>query len=156
MSSKTRADAHRLTDVVTRLRRALRASIRSDYTWEQLPMAQVEMLQLLADASPQRVGDIATRQRLAVSTVSGLIGQLMGSGLVERAVDTTDRRASVVSLTRAGRSQLEAWTQAHEKRIHSALGRLDAAENARLAAALPALSHLADLLSDSPAPDQRE
>ena len=148
-SSGTRAEAHQLTDVVTRLRRGLRASIRTEYSWEQLPMAQVEMLQLLAEQSPLRVGDIAVRQRLAVSTVSGLIGQLMSAGLVERAVDARDRRASSVSLTDAGREQLRAWTKAHERRIHHALDRLTPAEQQKLRAALPGLSRLADLLTEA-------
>ena len=43
------SDARQLTDVVTRLRRALRKSIRTDYPWESLPMAQVELLMSLAD-----------------------------------------------------------------------------------------------------------
>ena len=143
------SDAHRLTDVVTRLRRALRASIRSEYSWEKLPMAQVEMLQLLTDESPQRVGDIAARQRLAVSTVSGLIGQLMSTGLVERAVDARDRRVSAVTLTDAGREQLGAWMEAHERRMRRALDRLSPAEQEKVRAALPSLSRLADLLSDT-------
>jgi DNA-binding MarR family transcriptional regulator len=154
-SSDTRAEAHELTDVVTRLRRALRASIRSEYSWEQLPMAQVEMLQLLADRSPRRVGDIAARQRLAASTVSGLIGQLMTAGLVERSVDARDRRASAVSLTEAGREQLSAWMGAHERRMQRALERLTSAEQEQLRAALPSLGRLADLLGDAEEPEHR-
>lgn len=142
------ADAHQLTDVVTRLRRALRASIRTDYSWERLPMAQVEMLQLLDDQTPMRVGDIATRQRLAASTVSGLIGQLMNAGLVERTVDPRDRRAAAVTLTDAGREQLEAWQHAHETRIERALEALPAEDRGRVRAALPALDRLADALDD--------
>lgn len=44
------AGAQQLTDVITRLRRALRSSIRSEFPWEALPMAQVELLQTLAPA----------------------------------------------------------------------------------------------------------
>ena len=36
-------------DVVNRLRRILRSSIRSKFPWERLPMAQVEILQRLAE-----------------------------------------------------------------------------------------------------------
>jgi hypothetical protein len=35
------SDAWLLTDVITRLRRVLRSSIRSDYPWETLPMAKL-------------------------------------------------------------------------------------------------------------------
>ncbi|MEU3754258.1 MarR family transcriptional regulator [Streptomyces olivoreticuli] len=139
-------DARLLTEAVTHLRRALRASIRTEYPWETLPMAQVELLQVLAEHSPARVGDIAARQRLAVSTVSGLISQMISAGLVARAVDARDRRASAVTLTDAGRGQLAAWARAHERRLSEALESLDADDRSAVRAALPALLRIADLL----------
>src|SRR6202035_313566 len=90
------SDAQQLTDVVTRLRRALRTSIRTEYPWESLPMAQIELMQSLREASPARVGDLAARLRLSASTVSGLISQLMTAGLVVRGTHQDDRRAAVV------------------------------------------------------------
>lgn len=142
------ATAHQLTATITQLRRALRTSIRTDYPWETLPMAQVEVLQVLAERSPCRVGDLAARQHLAPSTVSGLVGQLMAAGLVQRGVDTEDRRASVVRLTDAGREQLDAWSLAHERRVHDALAALTAAQVAQIRTALPALSALVAELTD--------
>ncbi|MEW1862127.1 MarR family transcriptional regulator [Streptomyces sp. NBC_00669] len=144
------SDARRLTEAVTRLRRALRASIRTDYPWETLPMAQVELLQVLAERSPARVSELATRQRLANSTVSGLVGQMITSGLVTRDVDPGERRAAAVALTDAGREQLAAWTRAHERRLDSALGALDDADRDAVRAALPALFRLVDHLNDDP------
>jgi DNA-binding MarR family transcriptional regulator len=140
------SDARLLTEAVTRLRRALRASIRTEYPWETLPMAQVELLQALAEHSPARIGDLATRQRLATSTVSGLIGQMINTGLVARAVDTADRRASAVTLTDAGHRQLAAWTLAHEQRLDSALAELDDRDRQIVRSALPALFRLAEHL----------
>jgi DNA-binding MarR family transcriptional regulator len=141
------AEAYALTEVVARLRRVLRASIRADYPWESLPMAQVELLQSLADGSPARVGDLATRLRLAPSTVSGLISQMMASGLVERGTDPADRRAAVVELSAHGRRQLADWHAAHRRRIADALGELDTAKRAAIEAALPALSDLVERLA---------
>lgn len=143
-------DARRLTEAVTRLRRALRASIRTDYPWETLPMAQVELLQVLAEHSPARVSELAARQRLATSTVSGLIGQMINTGLVARATDPKDRRASVVTLTDAGRDQLTAWARAHEQRLEGALDALDDTDRAAVRAALPALFRLAEHLDTTP------
>lgn len=141
-------DARLLTEAVTRLRRALRSSIRTDYPWETLPMAQVELLQVLGEHSPARVSDLATRRRLATSTVSGLIGQMITAGLVARDVDPADRRASVVTLTEAGRRKLDAWTIAHERRMDAALAALDARARAAIADALPALFQLAEHLGE--------
>lgn len=148
-ASPAAADVRLLTDVVTRLRRALRASIRTEYPWEALPMAQVELLQALAEHSPTRVSDLATRLHLATNTVSSLVGQMMTNGLVTRDVDPTDRRASVVALTTTGRRQLADWQQAHERRISAAVARLDPNEQELVIRALPALDHLVDHLRDA-------
>jgi DNA-binding MarR family transcriptional regulator len=137
-----------LTDVVARLRRVLRASIRADYPWEALPMAQVELLQSLADSAPARVGDLAQRLRLASSTVSGLISQMMNAGLVERRTDPGDRRVAVLELSADGRRQLAGWHAAHLERITAALGQLAPADRVAIDAALPALSRLVDRLAE--------
>lgn len=139
-------DMHLLTDVVNRLRRTLRTSIRSDYPWETLPMAQVEMLQTLTEASPARVSDLAMRMRMANSTVSGLISQMLAAGLIERGVDPGDRRQSIVTLTKHGKAQLGDWQQAHEQRLGAAVAGLSAADQAAIAAAVPALDRLVDRL----------
>lgn len=141
-------DARLLTDAVTRLKRALRASVRSDDPWETPPMAQVELLQVLGEHSPARIGDLAGRRRLAASTVSGLIGPMIAAGLVARETDPADRRASVVSLTDAGRERLAAWTLAHERRMDAALDALDLDDLSAVRAALPALFRLAEFLGD--------
>jgi DNA-binding MarR family transcriptional regulator len=146
---KEPADAYALTEVVARLRRVLRSSIRADYPWESLPMAQVELLQSLAESSPARVGDLASRLRLAPSTVSGLIGQMMNGGLVVRGVDPADRRAAVVELSELGRAQLTDWHGAHRSRIAAALGELDPEDRAAIDTAVPALSRLVDRLAAS-------
>ena len=138
--------ARLLTDVVTRLRRALRSSIRTDYPWESLPMAQIELLQTLA-AAPLRVGELAARQRLAPNTVSGLVGKLLEAGFVDRQADPGDRRTARIALTGAGHRQLEDWQRAHERRIAEALGSLSAADHDAVMAALPGLESLARALA---------
>lgn len=141
-------DARALTETVTQLRRALRAGIRSDIAWETLPMAQVELLQSLAESSPTRVNDLAERLRLAQSTVSGLVGQMMATGLVDRSVDPADRRAAVVTMTAAGAQKLAEWEEAHVRRIGRALDQLEPGERDSIAAALGALRHLGQVLAD--------
>jgi DNA-binding MarR family transcriptional regulator len=140
-------DARQLTDLVARLRRVLRASIRADYPWESLPMAQVELLQSLAESAPARVGDLAARLRLAPSTVSGLISQMINAGLVERGTDARDRRVAVVGLSEAGRGQLAEWNAAHQRRIAAALDELRPAERDAIDGALPALARLIEQLA---------
>ncbi|WP_323189337.1 MarR family winged helix-turn-helix transcriptional regulator [Kitasatospora sp. NBC_00240] len=145
--------ARLLTDVVTRLRRALRSSIRTDYPWESLPMAQIELLQTLA-AAPLRVGELAARQRLAPNTVSGLVSKLLDAGFVDRQPDPGDRRTARIALTDDGHRQLADWQHAHERRIAGALGSLTPADRDAVMAALPGLESLARALA-SPLPDER-
>lgn len=136
------SDAQLLTDVVTRLRRALRTSIRTDYPWEALPMAQVELLMALADHAPAKIGRLATLQRLAPNTVSGLVQQLVEAGLASRETDPSDRRVARVTLTEAGHRQLAEWREAHEQRIGSALDRLPPGDREAIMNALPGLDLL--------------
>ncbi len=141
------SDAQQLTDVVTRLRRALRTSIRTEYPWESLPMAQVELLMALADHAPAKIGQLATLQRLAPNTVSGLVQQLVEAGLASRETDTTDRRVARVTLTDAGHRQLDEWRAAHERRIGSALDRLPPTDRDAIMHALPGLDLLVEQLT---------
>ncbi|HEY4453522.1 MAG TPA: MarR family transcriptional regulator [Pseudonocardiaceae bacterium] len=140
--------AEALTDVVTRLRRALRTSIRTDYPWESLPMARVELLMCLADNEPAKIGQLATMLRLAPNTISGLVQQLLESGLASRETDPLDRRVARVALTEAGRQQLAGWKAAHERRIENALDQLRPEDRGAILAALPGLNELATHLSE--------
>jgi DNA-binding MarR family transcriptional regulator len=154
MSTPVRAsstDAEALTDVVNRLRRVLRAGIRTDYPWETLPMAQIELLQCLRDHEPTgiRVGEICIRLHLAPATTSGLVQQLVEAGTAMRQPDPDDRRASVVRLTTAGRRQLQEWQRAHERRLGNALSQLSVSQRAAVRAAVPALAALVDKLIQS-------
>lgn len=139
-------DAWMLTDIVTRLRRVLRASIRSDYPWESLPMAQVEGLQRLRAEPGLRINDLAARHRLASNTVSLLVRQMVVAELLTRTTDPDDRRAVRLNLTATGLQVRANWRQAHERRVDAAMNRLDADDRGLLVAALPALSRLVDQL----------
>lgn len=142
-------DAEQLTEVVNRLRRVLRAGIRTDYPWETLPMAQIELLQCLRDHDPDgiRVGDISEQLHLAPATTSGLVQQLVEAGTAGRHPVPEDRRVAMVRITPAGRKQLLEWQQAHERRLGAALDQLSMSHRAAVRAALPGLAALVDKLS---------
>lgn len=141
--------ARQLTEVVTRLRRVLRASIRDDYPWESLPMAQVELLQRLQDEPGLRISQLASRHRLAVNTVSNLIQQLVVAGLVNRAGDAADRRAVRLELTPVGQERLLGWGLANEQRLAQALSGLTSDDCGAVLGALPALARLVDQLEQA-------
>ena len=142
------SDAGALTEVVTRLRRVLRTSIRGEYPWESLPMAQVELLLALRERQPARIGELATRLKLAPNTISGLVQQLVEAGLVGRGPAPADRRVAAVTLTTAGLAKLDEWELAYHRRLSAALADLGAADQAAVRAALPALARLTERLAD--------
>lgn len=150
----TDGDVRRLTEVVTRLRRVLRTSIRTEYSWESLPMAQVELLQCVAELERIRVGELAGRLRLAPNSVSTLVQQLSDAGLLTRSKDPADRRATLLRLTGAGAEALAGWQRAHERRLATALARLGDVDRQAILAALPALSNLVEALDDRSRPPE--
>lgn len=150
------SDAWLLTEVVTRLRRVLRSSVRSDYSWETLPMAQVEVLQRLAEEPDLRVSELARRHRLAPNTVSTLIQQMVEADLVARVADAGDRRAVSLRLTDLGHARLAGWRQANRRRLTSALQQLPVTARDAIWAALPALAQLAEELEQAESRSQAE
>jgi DNA-binding MarR family transcriptional regulator len=135
-----------LTGAITRLRRVLRSSVRQEFPWESLPMAQVEVLQRLADEPGLGVSGLAARQRLATNTVSNLVQQMVTSGLVERLARPGDRRSVSLSLTPQGTEVLSAWQAANDRRLGHALKRLPSTYQKAIEDAVPALAALAALL----------
>ncbi|WP_191874952.1 MarR family winged helix-turn-helix transcriptional regulator [Streptomyces filipinensis] len=138
-------DARLLTEAITRLHRALHSCmVRTDYPRKTLPLAQVELLQVLRERSPAHISDLTARRHLAPSTVSGLISRIIGAGLVARDVDPVNPRSSVVTLTDAGREKLAAWTRTHKDPMDAAYAALGDSERAVIAQALPVLFRLAE------------
>lgn len=135
-------DVGALSEIVTRLRRALRTAVRSDIPWEALPMAQVEILQRLSDEPGLRVRDLAERHRLAPNTISTLIQQMVTAGLVTRETDSVDRRAVTVTLTPEGAAALDRWSAANARRLDLAMQVLPERDRRRIAAAIPAFARL--------------
>ncbi|WP_442544897.1 MarR family winged helix-turn-helix transcriptional regulator [Arthrobacter sp. KN11-1C] len=142
----TGADAWSLTGVIARLRRVLRSSVRQEFPWESLPMAQVEVMQRLAEEPGMGVSALADRQRLATNTVSNLVQQMVTAGLVERTPRPGDRRAANLSLTQSGTEILAAWQAANDRRLGQALERLPESYRNAIENAVPALAALAALL----------
>lgn len=112
-------------------------------------MAQVEILQRLADEPGLRVTELAARHRLSTNTVSNLIQQMVLAGLVQRCEDPRDRRAVTLDITQTGAAQLHGWLAANDRRLDAALRELPAADRRAILAALPSLSRLVDRLERS-------
>ncbi|HEX3706897.1 MAG TPA: MarR family transcriptional regulator [Mycobacteriales bacterium] len=143
------ADLDALADAVTRLRRALRRVVRSDVPFETLSMAQIEVMQLLAERPGLRAGEVGEALLLAPTTVSTLVGALLAHDLIERQADPADRRAWRLLLTDDGEERLADWQQSNRRVMRDAAAHLSTDELQSLRAALPALSKLVTHLDSS-------
>jgi DNA-binding MarR family transcriptional regulator len=142
------ADLDALADVVTRLRRALRRVVRSDLPFETLPMAQIEVLQLLAERPGLRAGEVGDALLLAPTTVSTLVGALLTQDLIDRRADPADRRAWQLHVTAEGEQQLAEWQQSNRRVLRAAAANLGAADLRALRDAVPALARLVAQLDE--------
>ncbi|WP_062461005.1 MarR family winged helix-turn-helix transcriptional regulator [Demequina soli] len=95
-------------------------------TGDATPASSRQILSLLTAEGPLRIGAIAAALRLSQPGVTQAAATLEGHGLVSRGPDPADARATVLTLTEAGRAAAVEWRD-------------------RLATALePALAHLTD------------
>ncbi|HVY10234.1 MAG TPA: MarR family winged helix-turn-helix transcriptional regulator [Mycobacteriales bacterium] len=145
----TSADLDALADAVTRLRRALRRVVRSDVPFESVPMAQIEVMQLLAERPGLRAGEVGEILLLAPTTVSTLVGALLSQELIERQADPSDRRAWRLLLTESGTDLLTEWQQSNRRVMRDAAAHLSADDLQALRDAVPALSKLVGQLDSS-------
>ncbi len=76
-------------------------------------------LLVLARCGPMRARDLAGAVYTDPSTVSRHVSTLVAAGLVERAPDPEDGRASVLVLTAAGRARVEELRHSRNGRFHT-------------------------------------
>jgi DNA-binding MarR family transcriptional regulator len=100
-----------------------------------------------AHPSPTSARQLANGERVTAQAIGAALGALHRRGLVQRTPDSRDRRRTIVSLTDPGRSAFTVREQTVIDRMVQAVeSGYTAAERRRLAAAVPLLERLADLL----------
>ena len=79
---------------------------RSSEGGDLLPVPHYMMLRTLEQMGPMRVTDIATHLGAKNPAVSMLLHVLDDEGYINRAPDSTDRRATLISLSKAGNTRV--------------------------------------------------
>ncbi len=102
----------------------------------------LSLLDRLETGDDHRVTALAALEGITQPAATGLVNRLAERGWVERTADPSDGRASLVTITEAGRTRLHEHRDERSQRTAERLERLDAADQAALIAALPALRHL--------------
>ena len=103
----------------------------------------------LANSGPTRLTELAAAEDVSQPSMSGLAARLVDLGLVHRGSDPQDARVVLLSLTPAGSDLVAQRRAARTRRLDTALAELSADDVTRIAAAVPALTRLADALRRS-------
>lgn len=104
--------------------------------------AQARLLALLDELGPARVSTLAEADHCSQPTMSTALQRLESQGWAQRVPDPGDARASLLSLTPAGRDALEEIRGARAAVLSPLLTTLDDADVARLRDAVVALDDL--------------
>jgi DNA-binding MarR family transcriptional regulator len=131
--------AARLRLAVTRLSRQLRQQVVGGLTPSQLAaLATVERLGVPS------LGELAAAEQVRPPSMTRIVESLVGAGLVERVVDSSDRRFARVRLTGEGRRTLQRTRSRKTAFLVRRLERLPAAERGALEDLVTLLEHLVE------------
>lgn len=103
-------------------------------------------LATLEQYGPMRVGEFAEIDRCSQPTATIMLRRLEEAGTVVRVPDPSDGRASLLSLSPAGRRRLADLRRNIAERLRPARPHLSAAEMTALREALPAIRKLIEVL----------
>jgi DNA-binding MarR family transcriptional regulator len=104
----------------------------------ELAPRHLSLLSYLLFDGPLTVSDLADRLDIAPTTVSLLVGELAGKGVLTRHADDSDRRRRVVDIADESRDAIEQWLAPGARAWRSALGPLTPAQRSTFVATLHA------------------
>lgn len=150
ISASATPKAEEETDEVARLRGAIGALARrlrpTEATAGMTP-TQISVLLSIVAHGPLRAGTLAEHESLNPTMLSRVLAILCERGVVRRVPDPSDRRATLVEATAAGRKLRERMRRERNAKLEPLLDELTAKERSAIVAALPALESLAELLA---------
>ena len=134
-------EAVELRVVVTRLYRILRAKSAA-----KLTASQVSALVRIEEEGPLRLTTLAEREGIAAPTMSKVVDLLCDEGLIERIPDPTDGRANLIQLDEGWQALLRDVRERLTRLMREALEHLSGEEHTTLAAAIPVLQHVIEIM----------
>ena len=123
----------RALNAVRAIVRALRVNTRAIELQTGMSLAQLFVLQQLAERPSNSLNDLAARTATHQSSVSVVVRRLVERGLVSRVPSTDDKRRIELTLTDAGRAALSGAPETIQTQLLRGLDQLDGAERHTLA-----------------------
>ena len=115
-----------------------------------LSLTAAATLATLERSGTRRLTALAAREGVTQPAMTQLVARLQDAGLVDRVPDPGDGRVVYVRITAEGQAMLAGRRAVRAERVAALLARLSPAEQAALAAALPAMDALANAQRDEP------
>ncbi|MFE8947253.1 MarR family winged helix-turn-helix transcriptional regulator [Streptomyces sp. NPDC007856] len=112
---------------------------------QKLSFTTLSVLDTLACSGPKRLTELTRTEQMSQPGLTQLVTRLERDGLVERRPDPTDGRAALVHITDSGRKIGQARREDRGRHLTPLIAQLTPAERQAIAAALPALTRLAEL-----------
>ena len=125
---------------VLRLSRRLRQESAGS---EEITPSQMSALVVLARMGELTLGELATVERIAPPSMTRIAARLEAQGLLERRVDSSDRRVARVAISPAGEEVLSQSREKGDAFVTARLAQLTEEERHVLARAVPLLERLA-------------
>jgi DNA-binding MarR family transcriptional regulator len=119
----------------------------------ELTGAQLDLIRLVRRRPGISVAEAASELQVAANTVSTLVRQLTGAGLLVRLADPADRRVARLELTTETARRVEGFRDRRVALLASAIDELRPGDRRRLEAAAAVLARVADRLPDLVEPD---
>jgi len=122
----------RAMNAVRSIVRAQRINTRAIELKMGISLAQLFVLQQLAERPAQSLNDLAERTATHQSSVSVVVRRLVERGLVSRNSSTTDKRRIEIDLTQAGRTLLNGAPETVTGQLIAGLAQLSTEEQSTL------------------------
>lgn len=155
----TYLDPAELADAFFTVAHALKRTVNARFQHTALSVARLRVLFSLATMGPQRMGELSTCVDVAARTMTSTVEAMERDGLVRRAPDPGDGRATMVHLTQAGMHAYDEGRRVQAAAVADVFAGLDVSEREALGALLDSLArgipgHEGDALmaAASPAP----
>ena len=108
----------------------------------------LSVLHTLDRNGPSRLTDLLPTEQLKQPALTSLVAKLEQDGLLQRRPDPTDGRATLISLTRAGRQIVRARHANRVARLTALIDRLTPEERAVLAGSVDVLTRLTEIAAE--------
>lgn len=124
--------AAEISDLLARTHRRLRKHAGTDLGALGVTPSQLRTLRVLARDGDQRVTELARRLDIVPRSATSVVDGLERAGYVRRQADPTDRRATIVELTSAGRDVMAEVNRRRHAGMEELLARLTPADRDEL------------------------